>query len=367
MPGMRKGTGGTRGDMRPPIPERLRAVELIPLLRTMNIHLAVRAAIAAWLAWLPMIPLSGFADRYQYYAPLGALITVSATVVGSAREAVASIASIVVGAVFGVGFVLLDLPEIVGVPLAVGLGTMVGAWWVFGEMRTWVPITALLVLINAHAMAVDFSLTYLALTSFGAVVGVVVVMLAPLPPPLAPLHGVNRARSDLAEDIAELADRLRGNERDQRGAWSERRRRLASRVEEVRQQMWELEEARRVNWRARQPVHSAEARQRIGYAQALEQTALAIQVIEMVMPTVVRDGEPYPLLTDQANTRLLRVLDALVAELRTEEITTAVGEEARAAVADLLEYASGDIRDKTSQALTAMAVALDHAVEAWAQ
>ena len=39
--------------------------------------LALKAAVAAGLAWLVVLPFSGVADDYPYYAPLGAVVATS--------------------------------------------------------------------------------------------------------------------------------------------------------------------------------------------------------------------------------------------------------------------------------------------------
>ena len=49
-----------------------------------RVPLALKSAFAAGLAWLAVLPLGGVADEYPYYAPLGAVVAMGATVVTSA-------------------------------------------------------------------------------------------------------------------------------------------------------------------------------------------------------------------------------------------------------------------------------------------
>lgn len=103
------------------------------LARHPRIPRAVKAAVAAVLAWLAVLPLGGAADEYPYYAPLGAVIAVSATVADSVRDSVQGVAAILLGAALAVcaGAVV---PTVPGLAVVVLLGTLVAGWWRLGEM-----------------------------------------------------------------------------------------------------------------------------------------------------------------------------------------------------------------------------------------
>src|SRR5699024_656044 len=60
---------------------------------------ALRAALAAAMAWLITGFLPGPASDYPYYAPFGAVITTTLSLVGSIRESLHAIASIALGGV----------------------------------------------------------------------------------------------------------------------------------------------------------------------------------------------------------------------------------------------------------------------------
>lgn len=118
---------------------------------------ALKAALAATLAWLVVQPLGGPADQYAYYAPLGAVIAISVTVVDSASAAVQGVVAILLGAALAVLAVELVPGTPAGLAAVVLLGTVVAGWWRLGDMGSWVPIAALFVLTIGSSGLVDYS------------------------------------------------------------------------------------------------------------------------------------------------------------------------------------------------------------------
>lgn len=171
-----------------------------------RIALALRAAVAASIAWILVRFVPGSQD-YPYYAPFGAIIATTSTLAGSVRESLQAVGSIVVGGAIAwlVGAATGDHVAALTLALVVALSVSVAGWPVLGAMGGWAPTAAVFTLIIGHGEA-EFIGAYGGLTLFGALVGILVNMVAP-PLPLAPAHAaVSRTRSVLADQLRELAD-----------------------------------------------------------------------------------------------------------------------------------------------------------------
>lgn len=216
-----------------------------------QLALAVKAAIAAALAWLLVLPLGGFADDYPYYAPLGAVIAVTSTLASSLRSALQAITAIAAGATIAATTQALEVPHVVGLAAVVGIGTLIGGWSRLGEMASWVPISALFVLIVGGDHPAYYVAAYLGLTSLGAAAGVVVNgAFPPLPLTLNSLT-MRRLRAVLADQLDDLADGLRQPDPPGSDEWQGRRWALAPHVAEMHRLAQQVAEARRANWRER--------------------------------------------------------------------------------------------------------------------
>jgi len=171
-----------------------------------RIALALRAAVAAAVAWSLVRFVPGSQD-YPYYAPFGAIIATTSTLAGSVRESMQAVGAIVVG---GVIAWLVDLAvgtEIAALTIALTVAVSVAAagWRPLGAMGGWAPTAAVFTLIIGHGEA-GFIGAYGGLTMFGALIGILVNMLAP-PLPLAPAWmRVRHTRSVLAAQLRELAE-----------------------------------------------------------------------------------------------------------------------------------------------------------------
>lgn len=243
------------------------------LARYPRVSRAVKAAIAAVLAWLAVLPLGGAADEYPYYAPLGAVIAVSATVADSVRDSLQGVAAIVLGAALAVcaGAVV---PTVPGLAAVVLLGTLVAGWWRLGEMGGWVPISALFVLIIGSSGLVDFVTGYVLLTGMGAVVGVLVNAVLP-PMPLAPGdRELADVREALAAQLDALADGLSSEQLPDRSAWLERHHDIRPQARAMGLLVAQSAQVRRVNWRARHWQERAD--RQAEHARALERLSLVV-------------------------------------------------------------------------------------------
>ena len=67
------------------------------LWRHPHLQLATKTAVGAGIAWLLVRPFDGFVSEYPYYVPLGVVVAMSTSVVGSVRSAAQSVAAICSG------------------------------------------------------------------------------------------------------------------------------------------------------------------------------------------------------------------------------------------------------------------------------
>jgi uncharacterized membrane protein YgaE (UPF0421/DUF939 family) len=173
---------------------------------------AVRATGAAVLAWLAVGLVPGPWSEYPYYAPLGAVVATSATVRDSSLRSAQTVLAIALGAVVARVADASPLGPLPALAAVVLVGVLLSGWRVVGEQGSWVPTSALFVLVIGDADPVGYVSAYVGLTLLGALVGVGVNALAP-PLPLTPAE---RALDRLQADVAGHLDVLAGAVRDGR-------------------------------------------------------------------------------------------------------------------------------------------------------
>ncbi|MEG9224924.1 FUSC family protein [Aeromicrobium sp. Sec7.5] len=243
------------------------------LARHPRVPRAAKAAVAAVLAWLAVQPLGGAADEYPYYAPLGAVIAVSATVADSVRASVQGVAAILLGAALAVGAGAV-VPTVPGLAVVVFLGTLVAGWWRLGEMGSWAPVSALFVLIIGSSGLAEYVTGYVLLTGLGAAVGVLVNTVFP-PMPLAPGdRELTEVREALAAQLDDLAGGLRHEQLPNRSAWLERHHDIRPQARAMGLLVARSAQVRRVNWRARRWQDHAD--RQAEHARALERLSLVV-------------------------------------------------------------------------------------------
>ena len=242
-----------------------------------RVPLAVKSAAAAGLAWLAVLPLGGFADDYPYYAPLGAVVATGATVVTSVRASFQGVLALVLGAALSIGVGLLPIPEVVAIALVVAFGTVVAGWRHVGDMASWVPISALFILIIGRTDPGNYAFAYVALTALGAAIGVLVNVALP-PLPLIATGVTQSALLDtLAKQLSDLAEGLLQDPLLTPEQWEQRQRSIEPLTREMRQMVAEASEARRVNWRARRWQEMAD--RQYTWAQALQRLSFLVEDI----------------------------------------------------------------------------------------
>ncbi len=333
-----------------------------------HLNVSLKAAVAAALAWLAVQPLWGVAEEYPYYAPLGAVIAVTTTVAGSVRESLAGVLAIFTGAALALGAVLTPLPTVAELALVVAIGSALSAWPPFGAKASWVPISALFVLIIGRGDAVDYAVAYLGLTGLGALIGILVNVAFP-PLALTPMaDSISRLRGLLAEQLDELADGLRAEQALTAEEWLERERSIRPTTEEMQRVVGHATDARRANWRARR--WDEHAQHRYQQARALQQVAFLIEDLTALVVEYERSEKdrvalgpglrPYAAETlgtladclrsvdhDKADPECLRATDRAVTAL-----AEAVRESRRTSDEDL--FAAGALVTGTKRALASL-------------
>lgn len=221
-----------------------------PSVRTSRLVLAAKTAIAAGIAWtvghlLPDV------DQYSYYAPLGALIAMMPTLMGSLRSAGQTILGLGIGVLLAWAVILSPLPGFLSVALAVGLGVVLAGIRGLGAGGDYVPIAALFMLVIGGANPDEFSAGYLLQMGLGMLVGVI-VNVAVLPPLWLreSSEAIGSLRRRLAEILSEVA---RGVEEgaDDLGTSLEHVDALERAVRETGSLVADAAESRRLNVRAR--------------------------------------------------------------------------------------------------------------------
>jgi uncharacterized membrane protein YgaE (UPF0421/DUF939 family) len=238
--------------------------------------LALKAALAAGVAWLLVQPFGGVADDYAYYAPLGAVVVMSTTVMTSVRTGVQAVAAIGVGAGLAAIVIQVPVPRLVGVMIVVGAGFALVDWRRLGAMSMWVPLAALFVLVLGGDNPAYYVLGYFGLTAVGAAVGVAVNLALPQLPLGRTMQALAALQDELALQLRSLADDLRSAE--DLGTDSGR---ISSSVkppaERLGQLVTEARDAHRVNWRSGRWAHLASRREE--QARALEAIAYLVEEV----------------------------------------------------------------------------------------
>jgi uncharacterized membrane protein YgaE (UPF0421/DUF939 family) len=328
--------------------------------------LAARAATAAALAWLAVRPLGGATDDYPYYAPLGAVIATTITVASSLRTLAQTVAAMTCGAALAVGIGQLPMPRVLALALVVGIGTAVAGWSRLGTMGSWVPVSALFILVIGQPDPTEYVVAYLGLTGLGAAVGVAVGMLLPSLG-LTALEATEAGlRHTLADQLESLAAALRRPDRLAEVEWRHRQAAVESHQVALREMVMQAAEARRANWRAHRWRSASERQYR--RAQALDQLSLMVADLWMQLTDHGPATDPLGVLEQDLHQPASRALDELSAALRerpgSEEIEERLA--ASAQVVDSLAVAAGRAAAQGRDVLVAgsLVTSLRHAIVA---
>lgn len=216
---------------------------------------SLRASVAAVVSWAVVLPLGGLADDYPYYAPMGAVVVMSTTLARSVRTTMQAALAIFLAATLAVFAHLMPLPKAAAIGLVVGLGTAATAWRRLGSMASWVPVSALFILVLGAGSPLHYVAAYLGLFTLGAVVGIAVNAVFP-PLPMGRTERVEESlRAALATQLEDLAAGLEQDPLQTSGDWNARGRDLESRSRHLQDLVAQGEEMRLANWRAaRRPI-----------------------------------------------------------------------------------------------------------------
>ncbi|MBO0608997.1 FUSC family protein [Myceligenerans salitolerans] len=213
--------------------------------------LAARGAVAASLAWLAGELAPAPLSDYAYYAPLGAVAATSSTTIRSARESAHAMLAVLLGAAIALGVDVLALPGTLAVGLVVALTLLFAGWRALGEMGSWVVTSGLFVLLLGSAHDLEYPLAFAGLLSAGALIGVVLNLIAP-PLPLAPSDvALGRLRGALVDQLDALASQLESHGPLVADEWEDRRRALVPTLHRAQDAVSHLQEAMRANRRVR--------------------------------------------------------------------------------------------------------------------
>lgn len=182
--------------------------------------LAAKAAAAAAIAWYlaPFVPLAD--SEYSYYAPLGVLVSMHPTVLGSARAGLQALIGLAIGISLGLGgltVVATGAPGILAVAMVIAVGIAIGGIGALGDGREWVAIAGLFVLLIGGPEGDEFTLSYLFTMAFGVTVGVAVNLL--IFPPLylrRAFDQLTRLRERIRVALDDVADTIEAQPIDTR-------------------------------------------------------------------------------------------------------------------------------------------------------
>jgi uncharacterized membrane protein YccC len=276
---------------------------------------AAKAAVAVGLAWTIAPYLPGVADNYPYYAPLGALVSMYPTLMGSMKNALQTLGSLAVGILLAAAVIVFSSPNVATMSLAVGLGALVAATGWFGANREFIPVTVLFVLIIGGPEADNYSIGYVEQVSLGIVIGLLVNLL--IFPPLSNA-AVDRQlanyRRVLADHLSEVAEALADSWPPERDGWASRKDTLISVSREVRAEVLHADDSRKANPRARR--HRRDLSADYGDLAALENVTFHVRDLTDVLTGAVW-GTPITVeLRPEMRPSLSTALDAVATLLR---------------------------------------------------
>lgn len=214
--------------------------------------LVAKTALAVGLAWTIAPHMPGVADEYPYYAPLGALVSMYPTLMGSVRSGLQTLLGLATGIALATLVVLTVGPTWWSIPAVVGLGVLVSGTGWFGNGREYVPMAALFVLIIGGQNADEYSLGYLTQMAVGVVVGLLVnIVIAPAPLTLAAAARVEAFREQLGDHLHAIGYAVTESWPPEHEQWAEDATQLADTTGSLRAALSEADDSRRANPRAR--------------------------------------------------------------------------------------------------------------------
>jgi hypothetical protein len=213
--------------------------------------LAAKTALAVGIAWAVAPYVPGVANEYPYYAPLGALVSMYPTLMGSARTGLQTLLGLAAGIVLATAVILTAGPTWWSIPLIVGIGVILsGSGW-FGAGREYVPMAALFVLIIGGQDADTYSLGYLVQMAVGVVTGLLInVLIAPTLSSGRAAARISAFQREVAQRLREVGDAVESESPPAHADWIRASEDLAGTARAVRADLREADESRKGNPRA---------------------------------------------------------------------------------------------------------------------
>lgn len=231
---------------RPPFRSALQAAT-----RPARLLLVAKTALAVGIAWFIARYMPGVTDEYPYYAPLGALVSMYPTLMGSVKSGLQTLLGLAAGIGLASIIVLTVGPTWWSIPIVVGLGVLLSGTGWFGVGREYVPMAALFVLIIGGQNADDYSLGYLTQMSVGVVVGLVVnLAIAPAPLTAEATASLGLFRERLATHLHDIGEAVSDSWPPEKEQWADDATSLAETARSLRFALVEADESRRGNPRA---------------------------------------------------------------------------------------------------------------------
>ena len=250
-----------------------------------------------------------------YFAPLAALLGVSATVARSLREGIQYVAGFVLGAVLAIPVALVLGPSIAGIAVVVLAGVVIGSWRRLGGQSTQVTFTALFVLLIGGYQPLHYLTPRLIDVSIGVVTGLAVNALVFPPLQLRPAeHAVRQWGDDVAAALDDLASAAAGHYSPGK-SWPQHERRLSEAAEQARAAARNARESLRWNPRAR--VERAVPRPDGVVLDSLEELTARTRAVARVLMDAAAGDEPLdlPASFGESYAAMLRMLTGPVRQL----------------------------------------------------
>jgi len=248
--------------------------------------LAAKTALAVGIAWAVAPYVPGVANEYPYYAPLGALVSMYPTLMGSARTGLQTLLGLGAGILLATAVIMTTGPSWWSIPVIVGIGVILsGSGW-FGAGREYVPMAALFVLIIGGQDADQYSLGYLVQMAVGVVTGLLVnVLVIPELGSAAASRRIIDFQHQLAEQLRRLGDALEADTPPEHADWLQTGAELDATAHAVRSELVEADESRKGNPRAL--LHRRDARTDHERLAALDQIVFHVRDISSVLADTI--------------------------------------------------------------------------------
>ena len=248
--------------------------------------LAVKTSIAVGLAWVLAHLVPGVADDYPYYAPLGALISVSPTLMSSVKRGAQTLAALAIGILLAGAIITFSQPNVITISLVVGIGVLIaGSRWLTAGGE-YVAVAALFVLIIGGQNADEYSIGYLVQMGVGIAVGLTVNLV--ILPPLNTTGAVLRLaqfRTLLSDHLHDIGKALVETWPPEHEDWAGRSGTLSDTASRVREAVGQADESRKLNPRAR--IHQRDLEQDYEDLSDLETMTFHVRDLTQVLAAAI--------------------------------------------------------------------------------